>query len=77
MAKRAKKKYLVLVSECGDVSQLESFGSVAFATEQAAKNAVTDWLTHDNGDGETWVIAEILEVGRTNAIAWKQDVELG
>lgn len=70
----AKKKFIVCWTECGSAEQIEGFG--AYTTLKAAKEAVADHFEENGPDTDTWVIAEVLEVGRPTGMVWSKTASL-
>ncbi len=90
MAKRARKrttkagasakKYILLASDCGGVEQLsavndEAGGEYIFTSMAAAKAAAQSNIAM-NGQGNTYVIAEIVEVAKAIGVSWTGKTEI-
>lgn len=73
-AKKSTKKYLVVGSACGDVSQAHAFCGSFSSIDEAKKAQKTISIEIENDTGDTprvlW-ICEIVETGESNSFIWK------
>jgi hypothetical protein len=89
MAKRARKttrkpkatgKFVVLHSGCGEAEQLSIIndgmgGQYSHPTAEAAKKTAATYMEYNGAEG-TFVVAEILDVGKSMDVSWTGKQEL-